>query len=291
MFWHPRTRFVSILSFSLVALCVIGQARAYVVQIDNFQVFRNGSSYMNDTFDTPGPLDQAGTFPSGSQANYGLQNGGAQSEPGNGRRVLDTSLAPIGPSAVNPNNLIRQSGATLLTNTLPLSQSTSGLKKDDLIMVIGIFDLFVPPLDSHYEIRLRDVGGGNAAPNDELRLRVRTTVSGISRVELSHRDPTANVNTLLGAIGLDAGHDQIMLMLQNSVADKTTFTGSFAYIDAGVVGSTYTIAASKTLFNGEDWTRAGFRALETVPEPSTLAVLGIGLAGLAVARRRRNRRR
>jgi len=277
---------------------LIYPAHALVVNIDNFQVFKgqdvNGDliSLMNDGFGDLAGLGLAGPMSeplndANGLGRYGLLNGLAQSEPGTGKRVLNTSLAPTAPSAFNPGNFIQHTAATLLTDTNDAS-NPNGLKNDDLIKVVGIFDLVVPDRDTLYEIRLRDFNAG-VAGDDDLRLRVQTLGNGFSRVALSYRDAVSNTNLTLGSMALDDSHEQIMLMLENSLADMESFTGSFQYIDGGsVVGLNPVSLGSQALFHGEQWTRANFRAINTnvVPEPGTLALFGLGLMGLAFARRR-----
>ncbi len=283
---------------TLTIFCLGFPAHALVVNIDNFQVFKgqdaNGDpiSLMNDDFgDTVGlglagpmaePLNDANGL-----GRYGLLNGLAQSEPGTGKRVLNTNLAPVVPSAATPGNFIQHTAASLLTNTDDAS-NPNGLKNDDLIKVVGIFDLVVPDRNTLYEIRLRDFNFGPG--DDDLRLRVQTLSDGLSRVALSYRDAISNTNITLGSMALDDRHEQIMLILENSLNDMEAFTGLFQYIDGGsLVGLNPTSLGSQTFFHGEQWTRANFRAInvDVVPEPGAFALFGIGLVGLGLMRWRR----
>lgn len=306
----------------VAAICAIGlagTAQAYVVNIDNFEVFRTGpggvfTSYMNDPFDGVGPINQAEPYTiGGGQGFYGLFGSHAEGLVA-GRRTLDTSTAFVLPSPVSASGFIRQSGATLLTNTQPLppvvpptqpndcssppaGTSCGGLKSISQIKVVGTFDFVVPDVSSagasFYEVRLNDRVSAANPGNDEVRVRVfRSPVDGSTSVTFSSRDASTNTSVTLGTdvlTGADLLHDQIMLMLQNSPGDHATFTGSYAFVDSGIVGPTIDLAGSATLFNGEDWTRAGFRVLESVyvPEPMTLAMFGAGLIGMGAMRRRR----
>jgi len=299
------------------AIFVMGNstaAHAFVVNIDNFQVLRTPrgggaiTNFMNDTFDTPGPLNEAGLFAaSGNQGFYDLTNGVAQSEAlGTEHRTLNTSLAPKQASSVNPGTFIRQTAARLNTNIDPLpvscrtpttGTSCGGLKSIREIKVVGIFDFVVPPFNplgaSFYEIRLFDRIDSNNPGDDELALQVfRSNNSGNTLVRFRDADRTAGTSVTLGVdalFGPELAHEQIMLMIQNSLNDLSVFTASYAFGDGGVFGNPIPLAGAGTIFNGEDWTRAAFRALETetVPEPGTISMLLFGLAGLGLMRRRK----
>jgi PEP-CTERM motif len=91
---------------------------------------------------------------------------------------------------------------------------------------------------------------------------------------------------------LDPNHDQILFDLTRASTGNNAITGSFAYVDGGVVGPFTTYGTTADIFRGENFTRAEFQFLvpAPVPEPASLILLGTGLAALAVAGWRRSRR-
>jgi hypothetical protein len=70
-------------------------------------------------------------------------------------------------------------------------------------------------------------------------------------------------------------------------AGSNGFTGSYAFLQAGneIGGGTFQTQAF--LFVGESTERARFVAFSGVPEPGTLALLGLGAFAFGLARRRR----
>ena len=279
-------------------------ADALVVDIDNFQVFKNGASLMNDTFNIVGTIGTAGpmtptteTLNTGSPlflGIYGVLAPEAQAEGGvvpAGVRRLDTSLAPAIENAFGGSTDIHLTTSALITNTAPIGVSTLGLKSNDLIQIVGIFDLAIPTAPGEfYGLRVSDFV---AAPtvilgDDEVRIEVRQNASGVNQTMFREADRTAGTIMTLAAVDLDPLHDQIMLIIENSLDDLSAFTGSFAYIDGGIVGAITTLAGSVTMFNGEDYVRAAFIAgTPAVAEPASLAVFALGIAGFAFLRRRR----
>jgi hypothetical protein len=62
----------------------------------------------------------------------------------------------------------------------------------------------------------------------------------------------------------------------------------YAYGLSGVFGLSTNFTATKTIFNGEDFTRALFQAVTPVPIPPALWLFGSGLLGLVgIAKRKK----
>jgi hypothetical protein len=286
-----KTAFLLIaLVFGLPALVPFGTtAQGSPIFIDEFTVTKNGLPFFTDPFSDGVPPPSAPNFASGTPGTYFVDQNATLNESG-GKVRLDTVGSAIVPGiGINLNFFFER--ALLLTN-IDQSNLIAGLKNDDTFSVQGLFDLAVPTQSlEYYGIRLEDSTGPNTG-NDILDLAVRRGLDGIDRVQFFRIDDVANTVTFFASVLLDPNHDQILLDLTRPSTGSDAITGSFAYVDGGVVGPFTSFGTTVDIFRGENFTRASFLLVSpapaSVPEPSTLILLGIGLAALAAPGWRRS---
>lgn len=274
----------SIIGTTFTCLAIVSfNVNAYVFQVDNFSVSKNGSVFFNDSFDDGIPPPSAPNFSNGDSASY-FVNGAMGPETG-GKLTLDSADADLGLSSLGTPLLFQ--AATLLTST-DSSDLMSGMKIFDNLQIQAIFDLAKPSVTMesygiNFSDRATDIG---LEGDDIVGVRAINTLGGVKVqfFETSFVDSTFNS---IDSILLEAGHDQIMFNLMRTDTNTNAVTASFAYIDGGSVGAIQSLSGSADIFNGENWTRAQFISHTVVPVPAAVWLFGSGLIGLIGLARRK----
>ncbi|MBT8117405.1 MAG: VPLPA-CTERM sorting domain-containing protein [Gammaproteobacteria bacterium] len=253
-------------------LCVTN-ANAYLVSVDQFTITKNGGSFWNDDFNA---------LPSATD--YVIN--GTVGPIAGGKLVLDSSNGPEIFTGVSGNTLLRHRVLKKSSINPPI---TNGLRSDDTFTVKGVFDLFVPAVPGEfYGITLID-GVGGVPGNDNVQILVRRTLNDNLRIQFRAVDFILDTVTVLEEVDLNpAGGDQISLMLSRT-SDTGPISASFSYGTGSVFGPATNFTATKSIFNGEDFTRAQFQAVTPIPVPAAVWLFGSGLLGLmGIARRRKS---
>ncbi len=269
----------------ILGLFIATPASATVFTIDEFKITRgNGDLVFVDTFGNGVAPPGAPNFANGNAASY-FVTGTPGTESG-GKYAYDTAVGVL----VNAVSIPGQNLAAdtrLNTNITSLTAFTS-LNISNTFIVTGLFDLSTPDiLREGYGLRLSDGGLATTTSNqdDRLDLFVRRTATNDLAIQFRRADVLNDVITTYGSSVLDPGHNQILLSLSKLDASSNAITASFAYVDSGVVGLTTTFGTTADIFNGENYTRASFRATTPVPAPPTVFLALLGLFAMAYIRR------
>ncbi|MDO8451028.1 MAG: PEP-CTERM sorting domain-containing protein [Rhodoferax sp.] len=139
----------------------------------------------------------------------------------------------------------------------------------------------------------RATGIGNSG-NNTYALFVGVNTLGDRVVALRFLDYTTNSSTVIGAVSIESllpVADQVDLILSKALGSSDLSASYVLYdINDTIVGSGSLGANTPlTIYNGEDYIRAQFDSTDrvSVPEPATLTLFGIGLAGICFMRRRK----
>jgi hypothetical protein len=268
--------------------------------------FSNGLAPQNGVLEPAG----GGAYFNGDPGTYGLTAAFPQGAEAGGKLSLDTSAGGLVSSASGLQFL--RIGATLLSDTIP--SNGLGLEPGFNFSVRARIDLVSPVANlDGYGLELTDSSAGNFG-NDRLQFMVRRDGSGVALIQLIDQrfEPTGGVS-IRADVPLAPPTDttQLSMFLDHFAANAGAVYASFYYVNAsGVVydpvgGVWTTVLASDSLAaaqyrtylgatgrifdDNEGFVRAGFFAVQLVPEPGTYAMLLAGLAVLGWVGQRRIR--
>jgi len=277
------SRFIqSAISVLFVMFGLAAPAQAYVFSIDNFSITKNNTLIFDDAFEDGNPPPSAPDFTDGDPASYFVR-GALGPESGTKLSIDRDDAVPV-PRPAGGTALLQ--GALLNTNIQ--TGSGRGLRLDDDLSLTGIFDYIAPSeTNQFYAVRFTDRATGIGQPgNDIVSLQVRRTVSDQTVLELLKLSFVDGTVERIAEQAINDTHDQIVLTLATA-ANSQAVQASYSFIDSGTQSAIMTFADTVNIFNGEDWTRAQFIAGQVVPEPTTLTLMGLGLAGIGYRRKRK----
>jgi hypothetical protein len=302
----------SVAATILLLLSVI-PAGAYNFYIDNLLITKSGTEWYNDAFGDNMPPPQGVPFASEGWMGHYIGNGifpyGSGSfrlgTEANGKLLFDSQYAAVAGVTVPGYKSWVQNARLKAWHMEYPGQApippADYLFKTDIFTVSARFDLITPDEGEVYALRLYDPGVPSTNPSGGLiELRVRRAL-GSTEATVQFRKGEyyqdggktwLAVQDLGPDIPLDlsSGWDQIDLAFDHSTAGSKDITASFTYYDLDGVKSpvTHNYGTKGTIFNTQEWTDVEFQAGRSVSvaEPTTMLLLGLGLIGLAGARRK-----
>jgi hypothetical protein len=254
---------------------------AYVFTIEDFAIDFNGNAVFHDAFDAAGPPPSAPNLIPGPSSCNGTTN------------PCTTSYNMLGTMGPESGGALTMSSSGAVDTGFGFNVQDATLQRsfrNAPLVVRGIFDLSMPgaAVSEGYGVEMKGAVLGNAPASSLLGLRVLRNNGGGVSVSFVLNNLVGTITpiaiSVIDTTALTAG-DFIELALSLDASNITT--ASYRIFDASNAGQTVALSQTSNFFTNGDFARGGFEAVTPAPEPATIALLGVGLAGLGLMRRRK----
>jgi hypothetical protein len=290
---------VALFSVGLVAQVCSLDAAATVVNVDEIAVVRDRVTILDDSFNRNITLNGGSgtlgvpsgtTFSDGTAATYFVQGSIPETTANNGQAQFNTANGILIAQAPPNIPLIQNVNLGITTGTDPAG--AHALTPANTFSAIGLFDLAVPSVVlGTYQWY---IGNNTNVPGRQLHLRIRQTDTG-PVLQLQLQDNVTHQSTIISEVALtpaELADPQLELEFSHDSANGDVITAFYAFGSGNTLASfsgALTVLASTDsstdIFTStKQFAQPGFEAFDPVPEPSSLAILVVGLLGLAAFR-------
>lgn len=243
-----------------------------------------------DSFDD-GVVPPSG--PDGATTYFGVGHTAMTSESG-GKLTMTPSLGNL--VSISGTTAEYSTTASRLLATNPSNPNFLG--EDSAFSIHGLFDMSnLPTVNGQsFGIRATDraLTMGNLGDNTYALFVGMSEITSDITIALRHENFVTNVSTRLDSISIQSllsTAGQIELVFSKAAGASELLASYILYdnnVTPGILGSgSIGLGSMLSIYVGEDYIRGGFQSTDAVPvpEPATLALLGIGIAGMTFARK------
>ena len=287
----------------LLAQAYAIDAAATSVNVDEVAVVRNGATIYDDSFNRDdtliggsGAFVQPGTtYSDGTPATYHVIGSIPETTANNGQAQVNAANGILMPQPVPPSLVPLIQEANFAVDTGNNATGPHALTPNNTFSVTYLLDTAVPSVVlGAYELIFSNQPATGARA---LRMRVRQTDTG-TVLQLQWTDTASGQSVILDQVALtpaELAQPQLELEISHPIAGSDVLDALYAFGSGNTLGSFTSTTGMLTLLGSTgsnsdiftpalQWAQPAFGAFDPVPEPSSLAILAVGLFGLAAFR-------